>query len=197
MGSGFRRQNPRGIRLQPDFFQANLCHGSLFAPCAFVRPRHPVHLKAFDYIGPHRYSLTFCTDSRRPHFVSADAVGLVWSHILRTANDQSFAIVAYCFMPDHLHLLVEGQSAAADLRQFITLAKQSSGFYFSREFHVRLWQRYGFERVLRREETTAIVARYILENPVRAGLVRRVDEYPFVGSSVYSLREVMDYIQLQ
>lgn len=160
-----------------------------------MRPRHPIRLKTFDYIGPHRYSLTFCTDSRRQHFVSADAVKLVKSHILRTANNQAFAIIVYCFMPDHLHLLVEGRSAEADLKLFMTLAKQSSRFYFAKTFHARLWQRYGFERVLRREEKTALVARYILENPVRAGLVRTIEEYPFVGSSVYSLKELIEFIQ--
>jgi REP element-mobilizing transposase RayT len=96
-------------------------------------------------------------------------------------------------MPDHLHLLVEGEAETSDCLLFIDRAKQYSGFYFAREFKTRLWQRYGFERVLRLEEATFVVARYILENPVRAGLVTRVEEYPFVGSCVYTLRELMEY----
>jgi hypothetical protein len=43
-----------------------------------------------------------------------------------------------------------------------------------------LWQDGYFERVLRAHEDTAIVARYIVDNPVRAGLVQRADDYPFV-----------------
>jgi hypothetical protein len=65
------------------------------------------------------------------------------------------------------------------------------------EFHERLWQRYGFERVLRPEETTASAIRYILENPVRARLVRTIDEYQFVGSSVYTVADRMDFVQSQ
>jgi hypothetical protein len=59
-------------------------------------------------------------------------------------------------------------------------------------FRERLWQRYGFERVLRQEETTQVVARYILENPIRAGLVTRVEDYPFLGSFVYTLAQLLD-----
>jgi hypothetical protein len=54
-----------------------------------------------------------------------------------------------------------------------------------------LWQRYGYERVIRDSEQTFVVARYILENPVRAGLVAAIKEYPFVGSFVYTLPELI------
>ena len=61
-------------------------------------------------------------------------------------------------------------------------------------FGRRLWQRYGFEHVVRDEETTLVVARYIVENPLRAGLVRRVEDYPFVGSEVYRLSEILEAV---
>src|SRR5262249_5743566 len=145
-------------------------------------PTHgPGHLKTFDYVGRHRYSLTFCTDRRRHLFTSAERVLLVLSQILRAADEDQFAILAYCFMPDHVHLLIQGESDASDCRRFITRAKQYGAYYFSKTFGSRLWQRYGFEHVLRDDETTMDVARYILENPIRAGLVRRVEDYPHVG----------------
>jgi REP element-mobilizing transposase RayT len=96
-------------------------------------------------------------------------------------------------MTDHLHLLVAGEDSDSDCLRFIARAKQYSGFYFAREFKARLWQRYGFERVLRADQATQVVARYILENPVRAGLVGRVEDYPFVGSFVHSLPELIEW----
>ena len=95
-------------------------------------------------------------------------------------------------MPDHLHLLIEGLAEDSDCKRFIARIKQSSGFYYKREFGTPLWQRYGFERVVRDSEQTFVVARYILENPVRAGLARTIDEYPFLGSFVYTLPELID-----
>ena len=96
-------------------------------------------------------------------------------------------------MPDHLHLLVEGDTEASDCRRFIARSKQYSGYYFAQLYGLRLWQRYGFERVLREDEPTSVVARYILENPVRAGLSSRVSEYPFVGSLKYERDALMEY----
>jgi putative transposase len=155
--------------------------------------KHPEHLRGFSYVGPHRYSLRFSTFKLQPLFLNQAHVDLIRFQIQRSATENRIAVVAYCFMPDHLHLLVEGEQPDSDCLQFIARAKQYSGFSFAREFKSRLWQRYGFERVLRPEESSQIVARYILENPVKAGLVARVEEYPFVGSFVHALPELLEW----
>ena len=154
-------------------------------------PRHPEHIRGFSYRGCYRYSLRFCTNNRRQVFKWQSPVDLVRSQILRSAGEEEFAVIAYCFMPDHLHLLVEGQAEHSDCKCFIARAKQTSGFHFNRHFGTRLWQRYGFERVLRDSDHTFAVARYILENPVRAGLATSIEDYLFVGSSVYTLSELI------
>src|SRR5262249_31098595 len=107
------------------------------------------------------------------------------------ANDEGFEIIAYCFMPDHLHLLIEARSEASDCLAFIRRAKQFSGFYYSKAFRRRLWQRYGYERILRNDEATLVVARYIFENPIRGGLVARVEDYPFLGSTVHAVADIV------
>ena len=94
-------------------------------------------------------------------------------------------------MPDHLHLLVEALAQNVDCRAFIKRAKQLAGFHYAKTFGGRLWQRYGFERVLRDDEATLIVARYIVDNPVRAGLVVKPESYPFSGSEVYALEDIL------
>ena len=154
--------------------------------------RTPGHLKTFSYLGLHRYSLTFCTDHRRHLLVDPAVVSLVLTQISRAAAENRFAVIAYCFMPDHLHLLIEGRSDASDCKRFIARAKQYSAFYFSRAYHQVLWQRYGYEHVLQDDERSEIVAKYIVEHPIRAGLVRRVEDYPHVGSLEYSLADLVE-----
>jgi putative transposase len=156
----------------------------------------PAHLKTFDYLGLHQYFLTFCTYERRRLFLESDAVVAVRTQIQRAASDQRFALIAYCYMPDHVHMLVEGQTDDSDCRQFISRAKQYSGFHYKAAFGQRLWQRYGYERTLRSDEASISVARYILENPIRARLVQGIDEYPFSGSSVYSIEQILEAVQL-
>ena len=93
-------------------------------------------------------------------------------------------------MPDHVHLLVQAQAEDSDARKFVKAFKQYSGFHFKQRFGRPLWQRYGFERTLRDNEPTLSVARYILENPVRARLVRNPEDHPFSGSQVHSVAQI-------
>ena len=161
-----------------------------------MRTRKSTHLKTFDYVGFYRYFLTFCTDDRRPYFVDRQHVDVVLEQILRAAADTDFAIIAYCFMPDHVHLLIEACSEASDCLRFIKRAKQFSGYHFRQRFGRPLWQRYGYEHVLRDDEETLGIARYILENPVRARLVARVEDYPFLGSAIYPIADILEAVQM-
>jgi REP element-mobilizing transposase RayT len=70
---------------------------------------HPytTYCPTFGYRGHYRYLLTFVTFDRTKAFVTA-AVTLVLEQFLRTAGEQHFEILVYCFMPDHVHLVVEG-----------------------------------------------------------------------------------------
>lgn len=147
----------------------------------------PAHLSTFDYIGVYQYFLTFCRYERRRLFVTSERTDAVHVQFRRAAVDEHFALLAYCFMPDHVHLLVEGQSVDSNCRRFIARAKQFSAFHFKKTFGEPLWQRYGFERTLRKAESALGVARYIFENPIRAGVVTRVEDYPFLGSSAYTI----------
>ena len=150
-------------------------------------------LPDFPYLGPHRYSLTFCTFERRHLFVDADVVQECVQEFLRAATSRRFDITAYCLMPDHVHMLVEGTADDSHLPSFASLAKQFSGYRLARRADKRLWQDGYYDHVLRNDEKTAKVARYILENPVRAGLAATVYDYPFVGSSSHSRTEVIEW----
>jgi putative transposase len=153
-------------------------------------------VRNFDYLGPQRYFLTICAKDRRRVFVTDAAVTLVSTDLLRTADARAFAVVAYCFMPDHLHVLVEGADVRSDFREFVRVFKQRSGFVWKQRHGDTLWQRSYFERVLRRDENTVTVARYILANPVRAGLVERAEDYPFLGSGMLTLRDLLYSVQV-
>ena len=155
------------------------------------RPR----LKSFDYTGFYRYFLTFCTADRHEAFRTREVVDPVLSQILRAAGDEGFAVVAYCFMPDHVHLLVEGQAENSHMPAFVRRAKQFSGFWYKQRTGHRLWQPSYFDHVLREEDDTMGVARYIVENPLIERLVERLDDYPFWGSATVGRKELLDAVR--
>jgi REP element-mobilizing transposase RayT len=154
---------------------------------------YPHHLPTFDYIGEHRYFLTFCCDQRAQRFVDDDAVSVVAAQFLRAAEREAFSIIACCFMPDHARLIVQGLEEDSDLKQFQARAKQLSAYHYKERYRHRLWQRYGYERALREEESTRTVVAYVLENPVRARLVETVREYPHLMSSLYDREALIEF----
>ncbi len=74
------------------------------------------------------------------------------------------------------------------------MAKQRSGGLYARTQRARLWQQGYYERVLREDDDARGLARYIVNNPVRAGLVESPADYPLVGSDVWSLKDLLESI---
>src|SRR3954467_10988915 len=99
-----------------------------------VTLRRSRRVDGFPYLGPYRYLVTFCTTGRRRIFIDAIPVSLALRRIKETAVQQSFSVIAYSVMPDHIHLLVEGTSDAADLRRFVKMMKQRIGYALHQEF---------------------------------------------------------------
>ena len=100
----------------------------------------PQRLKRFTYVGPFRYFLTICTRDRTAAFCSADTVHRTLMEFLRLSRHEQFALLAYCFMPDHVHLLVEGTRHDSDLAVFVQAAKRCSGTAYAAIHGRPLWQ---------------------------------------------------------
>ena len=81
--------------------------------------------------------------------------------------------LAFVVMPDHVHWLVQlkdGERLGEVVRRLKARVSSVLG--------VPVWQRGFHDHALRKDEDVAGVARYVVANPVRAGIVRRVGEYP-------------------
>jgi len=168
-----------GAGLQP-------CNGHARCQLLHVLPGRVSRLPDFHYTGLHRYHVRIATWDRVAHFTEAATILPVRDQLLQLAPRHDFEVSAYCFMPDHVHVLVEGLSEGAVLTTFVARWKQRTGYRFARAAReagrqpVRLWQPTYFDRVLRNDEATRAVALYIIANPVRAGLAASVQEYPHV-----------------
>jgi len=148
------------------------------------RSKYPkrTRLKDFSYKGCYRYFITLRSRNQASCFIDPGLVTKLSEILKETAEHRNFYVWAYCFMPDHLHLLVEGKTEDADMRGFIFTFKQKTAFWFSRVYQTKLWQPSYYERILRKDEAASAVARYILENPVRKGIVTDYTLYPHSGS---------------
>jgi putative transposase len=153
-----------------------------------VRKR-PSRLVCFDYVGSYRYFVTLCTVGKRQVFVPGFDYASFVQILSSLAGRFGIDVLVYCFMPDHVHLLLEG-TENTNLKEFIRVFKQMTSYNFKDDLG-SLWQRSYYDRVLRRDEDSVAVARYILNNPVRRGLVETVTDYQYSGSFVAPLEDIL------
>ena len=154
----------------------------------------PPRFPDFRYEGFNRYFLTVCVDQRAPVFLDIELGHFVATQFLQLAVAFKLEVIAYVVMPDHVHTLVAGQSEDCSLQPYMHRFKQATGYEWRhrRGHRRRLWQEGYYDRILRDKDATEGVVRYILENPVRAGLVDDVRAYPLVGASLYNVDELLE-----
>ena len=144
-------------------------------------------LEDFNYKGGYVYSITICTFKNEKYFLKESTVALVLNFLKDISAKHECTIFVYCFMPDHLHLLLQGNNKTS-LTFFIKELKQLSGFYFKKKTNRKLWHLSFYDHILRKEDGLERIALYILNNPVRKGLVKDFKEYPYLGSFIYDIK---------
>ncbi len=146
--------------------------------------RKRLRLLNFDYAQPgYAYFLTLCVKDSLPVFGNHELAARVVSILQEDRSRRGIRVFAYCLMPDHLHLVVSldgrGKSIPAWLGDFKKLTTKAG---WDCGLEGGLWQRSFYNHVVRRDENLESICRYVLENPVRAGMVTKTDEYPFSGT---------------
>lgn len=118
----------------------------------------------------------------RQAFFSATSVGRCVVQALREAErEQISRTLAFVVMPDHLHWLFELQNAS--LPWAVSQVKGRAARYSRKALGIAgnagpIWQRGYFDHAMRTDENLVQTARYIIGNPLRAGLVTRIGDYP-------------------
>ena len=130
------------------------------------------------YEAGHCFLLTACTRGRRRWFTYGPVARAACVIIEASSIELGQRLWAYCLMPDHLHLLISG----GDPRDGIRLIKGRVSALARRHDVRSLWQRSFHDHAVRPGDPARALARYTLDNPVRAGLSRSPAHYPYSGS---------------
>ena len=132
------------------------------------------------YINQPLYFVTFATRDRKriPSLDVAQAALEKYAH--RAIENFNVALGRYVIMPDHVHLFVRGDRSFT-LSSWIGGLKRAMCVALKLP---RLWQPGFFDHVLRSNESYAEKWNYVRDNPVRAGLVKTVDEWPYQGEII-------------
>jgi REP element-mobilizing transposase RayT len=168
-------------------------------------PYNTVHhrLPGFDYADPDAvYFLTLRARTGTP-FTDPRLADEVIASLQWLRKHRGITLYAYCLMPDHLHLLLQlpeneqgtvapapsgrpRPAAIADPKLALgTLIGSFKSFTTNRSWKLGrrglLWQVRYYDHIVRKTEDGRRIAQYIIENPVRKGVVADPDDYPYSG----------------
>jgi putative transposase len=132
--------------------------------------------------GPNWVFLTVCSRNRTRWIAQASiqrALHNIWSH---TAT--AWLVSDYLLMPDHLHLFCAPHDLKFKIEDWITFWKSLLAKSCP---EAGMFQRGGFHHRLRNGDSYSQKWQYVLENPVRAGLVTKPEDWPYQGK-VHEIR---------
>jgi putative transposase len=110
-----------------------------------------------------------------------------------TARQSSITLLAWVLMPDHAHWLLQLHNGG-QLSDAVAALKRNGAGAFNRHQNMhrgkRVWQSGFYDRALRHDEDMVATARYVVANPLRAGLVAALGDYPYWDAIWLGRREI-------
>jgi REP element-mobilizing transposase RayT len=123
------------------------------------------------------YLLTANTLHREPVFKNHGLGRLVANQFQRAQTGGLADTLAWVVMPDHFHWLVQLQNGTLGQLMCQTKSLSTRAINVASGRTGSLWQQGFHDRALRQEESLVQMARYVVANPIRAGLVQKLDDY--------------------
>ena len=98
------------------------------------------------------------------------------------AARHGYGVLLYTIMPHHVHAVVAAHDDASGLSEFVSRWKT----WCVRKLRVigvkgKVWQDELFDHRIRSEASLGGKCEYVADNPVRAGLVERAEDWPYTG----------------
>ncbi|RRA98054.1 transposase [Larkinella rosea] len=113
---------------------------------------------------------------------------------IKSYDGEKYDLIAYCIMPNHVHLVVDSsiqlegldgniQAIDRNYEQLFTVLQQIKGnTYQANKVLGRsgaFWQPESYDHVVRNDQELKNIINYTLQNPVKAGLVPDWRDWPF------------------
>lgn len=118
------------------------------------------------------YLITGVTSGREPVFADLRHARILINTLRLEAVQNDVQTWCYVVMPDHFHWLMQLNDES--LAQVVGRVRGIC----ARRIGRRIWQKGFHDRAVREEEDLKALARYVIANPIRAGLVDSVGDYP-------------------
>jgi len=110
------------------------------------------------------------------------------SFLSKYSEEKEASVLAYCLMPNHIHLLVRPSEAEALPKMMLGITVCYSKYFNGENGRTgRLWECRYHSTVVDGDSYLWTVSKYIENNPVRAGIVKRPEDYPYSSANAHLL----------
>jgi putative transposase len=142
--------------------------------------QHPVHQPVHERFNtPIIVFVTVCSKGHKPIFANREA-----HHTIRAAWTAStnWLVGRYVLMPDHVHLFCAPSALVPEpLQTWVAFWKSKAARHWPRRDDAPIWQRHCWDTQLRRGESYNEKWDYVVNNPIRAELVKKSEDWPYQG----------------
>ena len=144
------------------------------------------HLKRLKFVwsGNPVYFITTCTAGRRAILVHPEVCRILREEWQGLYQRHGWAVGRFVVMPDHVHFFVSpvvGHETTLALAIGKWKEWTAKRLISECQFSGPIWQPGFFDHLLRGTESRSQKWEYVWQNPVRAGLVARAEEWPHAG----------------
>ncbi len=142
-----------------------------------IRYRHLPHWELKGSV----YAVTFRTKAYRFTYPDLDII----RSLLLSGHQIEYLLYVACIMPDHVHAIVQPieipRGNWKSISQIMKRWKGASAIRINKLHHRsgRIWQTDSYDHIIRNQQDFDETWNYIVMNPVKAGIVSQIEEYPF------------------
>jgi REP element-mobilizing transposase RayT len=123
--------------------------------------------------------VTVCVDKRRALLARPEIHELLLASWIKANH---WLVGRYVIMPDHLHLFcAPAKFPHTPLKEWMKFWRADATRQWPHLSEKPIWQKDFFDRQLRSGESYSEKWMYVWENPVKAGLVKRAEDWAFCG----------------
>ncbi len=139
------------------------------------------------------YDNIFDAINKGPDYLKDDNIRSIIKNELLKYDGHLFELVAFCIMSNHVHILIDTSIQLSEIKdeekleinyvpldKIMKKIKGPTAMYCNKILHRsgQFWERESFDIYIRNEKMFNNVISYILQNPVKAGIVKHWEEYP-------------------
>jgi len=128
-----------------------------------------------------QYDAALDTNPNGPYWLRESAVAELVIESLRFCAEKHFHLWAFCIMPNHVHVLLKHHPEALLMSKILQSHKGFTGQEANKLLgrNGKFWHRETYDHVVRDQNEFDRIARYILNNPVKAKLVDKWEDWPY------------------